>query len=320
MRALVFEKFGGPEVLSMAQLPDPVPKPGHVIVKTEAIGLNFADIYRRRGNYHLQGQPPYMLGYEGAGLVESVGPDVRQLKPGMRVAFADCPFANAESVSVPQEKVIVLPDDVSATDAAALLLQGLTAHFLCHDSRRVVKGESVLIHAAAGGVGLLLTQLCVAKGAQVLAVVSSNDKAQAARQAGAESTCISGEDWVAGAKAFCAGGVDVVYDSVGSTLSRSFEATRTGGQVVFYGMSGGDPEKVDPRMLMDTSKTLTGGDLWNVLTSAVERQSRADALFALKRSGALRLPPPTLFPLARGAEAHAALESRKTIGKIVLVP
>jgi NADPH:quinone reductase len=320
MKALVFEKFGGPEVLFLAQVPDPLAQVGQVIVKTEAVGLNFADIYRRRGNYHLQGQPPYILGYEGAGVVESVGAEVSHLKPGMRVAFADCPFANAEKIALPQEKAILLPDDVSATDAAALLLQGLTAHFLCHDSRRVAKGEAVLVHAAAGGVGLLLTQLCTAKGARVLAVVSSADKALAAREAGAEDTCLSSEDWVARAKAFRVGGVDVVYDSVGSTLPQSFEATRIGGQVIFYGMSGGDPAAVDPRMLMDTSKTLTGGDLWNVLTSVSERQSRADALFALKRSGVLRLQPPTLFPLARGAEAHALLESRKTIGKIVLVP
>jgi NADPH:quinone reductase len=321
MKALCFDRFGGPEVLEIRELPDPAPGPGEVLVRTRAIGLNFADVYRRKGNYHLQGNPPWILGYEGAGIVESLGAGVTGMAPGDRVGFADVPFANAERVIVPTDRAIPLPEGVSFETAAALLLQGLTAHYLTQDSHGILLGESVLVHAAAGGVGLLLTQIARLLGGRVLGLTSSDAKRDAILAAGAESVALYGEDWVAAALRFSEGrGVDVVYDSVGSTLEDSFRATRIGGHVVFYGMSGGDPKPVDPRMLMDTSKTLTGGDLWNVLTSAEERRTRARQLFDWLEASQLRVHPPTAFPLARGADAHRLLESRRSTGKIIMVP
>jgi NADPH2:quinone reductase len=318
VKALAFDHFGGPEVLALREVPDPAPQPGHAIVRLRAIGLNFADVYRRRGSYHLVGEPPWIAGYEGAGIVESAGEGPFQ--PGDRVGFADSPFANAELVSVPCDKLIPLPDDISFETAAALLLQGLTAQYLTRDSHPLRGNESALVHAAAGGVGLLLVQIAKALGARVLGVTSSEVKRGAVLDAGANAAVLGSEDWVAAARDLAPGGVDVAYDSVGSTLMRSFEAVRTGGQVVFYGMAGGDPPLVDPRMLMDSSKRLTGGDLWNVLRSVDERRRRAAELFGWVRAGSLKVHIAARFPLAEGAAAHALLESRRSSGKILLIP
>lgn len=319
MRALVFRAFGGPEVLQWEEVPEPRVSPGHALVRTQAIGLNFADVYRRQGRYHLAGAPPYIAGYEAAGVVAAVG-DGCGLQVGERVAFADSPYANAELVSVAEDKLIPLPPDISAETAAAVLLQGLTAQYLVRDSHRLATGETVLVHAAAGGVGLLLTQMARLLGARVLGVVSSEAKAQAVKDAGAEAVALTSEDWVAAAHAFAPGGVDVAYDSVGATLLRSFDAVRKKGHVVFYGMAGGDPPLVDPRMLMDTSKSLTGGDLWNELTSRDERLRRAQELFGWLRAGDVKVTVAARFPLAEGARAHAALESRALSGKVLLIP
>lgn len=322
MKALVFDQFGGPEVLEYRDIADPEISAGHVIVKMKAIGLNFADIYRRKGNYHLIGKPPYILGYEGAGVIEQVGPGVSGLHIGDRIAFADVPFANAEKVSVPDEKVIPLPDDISFEQASSLLLQGLTAHYLANDSYRVQAGDEVLIHAVAGGVGQLLTQLCKAKGARVFGLTSTDAKKKVALEAGADEVMLYQEAWTKAVPAWSSDGdgVRVAYDSVGSTLMDSFAVVRTKGAVVFYGMSGGDPQPVDPRMLMDTSKTLTGGDLWNHVTTKSERIQRAESLFSEVREGRLRLGEPAVFRLHEGAEAHRFLESRKSTGKILLIP
>jgi NADPH:quinone reductase len=319
VKALAFDHFGGPEVLTLRDVPDPAPQPGHAVVRTRAIGLNFADIYRRRGNYHLAGDPPWIAGYEGAGVVESAAGE-SPFQVGDRVGFADSPFANAELVSVPFDKLIPLPDDIPFETAAALLLQGLTAQYLTRDSHPLQRGESALVHAAAGGVGLLLVQIAKALGARVLGVTSSAAKAQAVLDAGADAVALDSADWVAAAHSLAPGGVDVAYDSVGSTLMRSFEAVRTGGHVVFYGMAGGDPPLVDPRMLMDTSKRLTGGDLWNVLRTAEDRRSRAAELFGWVRAGSLKVNVAARFPLAEGAAAHAFLESRRSSGKVLLIP
>jgi NADPH2:quinone reductase len=319
VKALCFDRFGGPEVLEVREIPDPAPAPGHAIVRLRAIGLNFADVYRRRGNYHLVGEPPWIAGYEGAGIIESIegeGP----FRTGDRVGFADSPFANAEKVSVPFDRLIPLPDRISFETAAASLLQGLTAQYLTHDSHPLREGESMLVHAAAGGVGLLLIQIAKGIGARVLGVTSSGAKARAVLYEGADAVALADEDWVAAAHALAPGGVDVAYDSVGSTLTRSFQAVRTGGHVVFYGMAGGDPPLVDPRMLMDTSKSLTGGDLWNVLRTAEDRRSRAAKLFKWILVGALKINVAARFPLAEGAAAHAFLESRQSSGKVLLIP
>jgi NADPH2:quinone reductase len=331
MKVLCFERFGGPEVLEYREVPTPEPRPGHALVRMAAIGVNFADVYRRRGTYHLAGSPPYIPGYEGAGTIEAIspagpggpdGPVEASFQVNDRVAFADCPFANAEYVLVPLDKLVPVPADVSLVLAAGLMLQGLTAQYLVNDSRRLAAGEVALVHAAAGGVGSLLVQLVRLKGARPLAVVSSEMKARAALDGGAEAAFLYSEDWPARARAATPGdrGVDVAYDSIGATLLESFRATRTGGQVVFYGMAGGDPAAVDPRMLMDTSKTLTGGDLWNVLTSHRERLRRSAELFDQVRTGALKVTIAGELPLRDGAEAHRRLESRGTTGKLILVP
>ncbi|MFL6199091.1 MAG: quinone oxidoreductase family protein [Thermoanaerobaculia bacterium] len=323
MKALCFSRFGGPEVLEVRELPDPELRPGHAVVRLQAIGLNFADVYRRKGNYHLAGDPPWIAGYEGAGTVESVAGE-GPFRPGDRVAFADSPFANAELVSVPFDKLIPLPPDIPAETAAALLLQGLTAQYLTRDSHAVRPGEWVLVHAAAGGVGLLLVQIAKALGARVLGLTSSEDKAGGVLAAGADAVDLYSRDWVGKARELSGlsegAGMDVAYESVGSTLLQSFEAVCTGGHVVFYGMAGGDPPPVDPRMLMDTSKSLTGGDLWNVLRTAEDRRSRAAELFEQVRSGRLQVHVAARFPLAEGAAAHAFLESRRSSGKVLLIP
>jgi len=328
VHALVFDAFGGPEVLSYRDIPAPEVVPSTALVRTRAIGLNFADIYRRKGNYHLEGPPPFVLGYEGAGIIEALGagagaPDApAPHRVGDRVAFADVPHANAELVRAPLDRLVSIPDAVSFETAAALMLQGLTAQYLVRDSHVLRAGELAVVHAAAGGVGLLLVQLAKLAGASVLALTSSAAKADAARAAGADWTASYDEDWPSIARERSAGkrGADVVYDAVGSTLQRSLDAARVGGHVVFYGMAGGDPAPVDPRRLMDESKSLTGGDLWNVLTSAQERERRAGELFALVARGDLRVTIAATFPLASGAEAHRMLEGRGVIGKVLLLP
>ena len=321
MKALVFNKFGGPEVLEYTEIMDPVIEPDEILVSTKVIGLNFADIYRRKGNYHLAGEPPYILGYEGAGIVAQVGANVTGISIGERIAFADVPYANAEFVAVPVEKAIPLPGMISFTEAASVLLQGLTAHYLTKDSYPVKKNDIVLVHAAAGGVGQLLVQIVKLLGGTAIGLTSSVEKAATSEEVGAEKVFLYKDDWKKQVLEATNGrGVDVVYESVGSTLQDSFDVTRTGGTVVFYGMSGGDPALVDPRMLMDTSKTLTGGDLWNVLTSREERIARSNELFQWMEEGKLKISKPTVFPLRNGQEAHNYLESRKSKGKILLIP
>jgi NADPH2:quinone reductase len=302
MHALIFHRFGAPEVLHWAERPDPVPAAGQALVRMHSIGLNFADVYRRNGSYHLSGNAPWLLGYEGAGVIEQAAAGDISFPVGMRVGFADMPYANAERVAVDLDKLIPLPDDITFDTAAATLLQGLTAQYLVTDSYPVQHGDLAVVHAAAGGVGLLLVQMLKARGARVLGIASSEDKRAAVRSVGADA----------------AAGYDVVYDSVGRTLDDSLRVARTGGTVVFYGMAAGDPDPVDPRRLMDRSLTLTGGDLWNVLTSAAIRRERAAALFAQIRAGTVQPTIAARYPLREGAQAHACLESRGVIGKVLL--
>lgn len=321
MKALVYNTFGGPEVLEYREIADPVIGPNEVLIRMKAIGLNFADVYRRKGNYHLAGQPPYILGYEGAGIVEQVGADVNGIHVGDRLAFADVPFANSELVALPVDKAIPLPDSISYEDASSVLLQGLTAHYLTQDSYAVKNNDVILVHAAAGGVGQLLIQIAKLLGGNVIGLTSSKDKAMAAQEAGADHVFLYSDDWKLAVLEETNGkGVDVVYESVGSTLMDSFAVTRIGGTVVFYGMAGGDPVAIDPRMLMDTSKTLTGGDLWNVLTSLEQRVTRSNELFQWMEEGRVCVSKPTTFALHDGQEAHRYLESRKSTGKILLIP
>src|SRR5689334_10677637 len=202
MRALTFSRFGDPSVLELREVPDPIAAPGVAVVRTRAIGLNFADVYRRQGRYHLVGEPPWIAGYEAAGEIAALdAADAGAFRLGQRVAFADAPLANAELVAVPVEHLIPLPDEIDLELAAALLLQGLTADYLVRDSYAVRVGDRVIVHGAAGGVGLLLVQLARARGAYVLALASSHAKRAAAARAGAAHVIASEADWVAAAQA-----------------------------------------------------------------------------------------------------------------------
>ncbi|MBA8878329.1 quinone oxidoreductase family protein [Phyllobacterium myrsinacearum] len=319
MFALTLEEFGGADALHWREIPDPRLEPGFALVRIKAAGLNFADIYRRKGNYHMDAIPPWVLGYEGAGeIVALAGDNLQGFRIGTRVGFADAPRANAEIVAIPLDKLIPLPDDIGFDVAASLLLQGLTAQYLVSDSYNIRGGEWALVHAAAGGVGLLLTQMLAARGAKVIALASSPEKRAAASAAGAlHSICYEG-DWSAHVIELSGHGVDVVYESVGSTLPESLAATRTGGAIIFYGFAGGNPAPIDPRILMDRSLTITGGDLWNVLTGPEERRRRAATLFAMVQSEKIKTTIAARIPMQNGAEAHRLLESRGIIGKVIL--
>lgn len=317
MHALVFHQFGDADVLRHEVVPDPVPAPGQALVRMRAVGLNFADIYRRKGNYHLAGSPPWILGYEGAGEIVSA-PSGSGLQVGQRVGFADSPFANAGLCAVDVDRLIPLPDAISFETAAGSLLQGLTAQYLCRDSYAVRPGDWAVVHAAAGGVGLLLVQMLRRLGARVIAIASTEAKRLAVHGLGVDEV-IPTEHWLQAVQAITGGrGADVVYDSVGTTLPDSLAAARTGGTVVFYGMAAGDPAPVDPRLLMDRSLALVGGDLWNVLTTAQERRARATQLFEWILAGDVHLRIAHTFALRDGAQAHRALEGRQTIGKVVM--
>lgn len=319
MKALTFSTFGDSDVLEYIEIPAPELKSDEILVEMKAIGLNFADVYRRKGNYHLKGNPPFIAGYEGAGIVVDAN-NHPEYKIGDRVAFADVPFANAELVAVNTNHVLPLPEAISFETAASILLQGLTAHYLATDSHKTAKGETILIHAVAGGVGQILTQISKFLGANVIGLTSSKDKAKVAFEQGADHVFLYNEDWKSDVLKIIPNGVDVVYDSIGSTLMDSFEVTKECGQVVFFGMAGGDPAPVDPRMLMDGSKTLTGGDLWSFLNSKEERIKRANQLFQWITEGKVTLSTPTSFKLSEGKLAHDYLESRKSTGKIILIP
>jgi NADPH:quinone reductase len=316
LKALTFSTFGGPEVLEYIDIAEPVLQVNTVLAQMKAIGLNYADVYRRKGNYHLKGEPPFIAGYEGAGVIVNAN-GVDGFKNGDSVCFADVPFANAALVVVPFENCIPLPNGISFETAAAVMLQGLTAQYLTADSYAVTANDVVLIHTCAGGVGQLLVQICKMKGATVIGLTSSDEKRNAAIANGCDKVFLYNEDWVALSKAE---NIAVVYESVGSTILQSFETVKETGTVVFYGFAGGNPPHIDPRMLMDGSKKLVGGDLWSYLISKEERVKRSATLFDLITTGAIKIPTPTSFALADGRAAHELLESRKSTGKIILIP
>lgn len=320
MHALTFETFGGPEVLTYRQLDDPALPPGHIQLEMRAIGLNFADIYRRRGDYHLAGNAPHIAGYEGAGEVVALGAGVEGIALGDRIGFADVPFANATRVTLPVAHALPLPAGLGYIEAAAVLLQGLTAQYLVEDSYAVRPGDHVLIHAAAGGVGQYLVQLANARGARVIAMASSAAKRSIASALGATHSLGYEDNWAELVRELTGGGVHVAYDAVGSTLLDSLRAVRARGTLVSYGMAGGMPPLIDARRLMQTSKTLVGGDLWDYLDSRAARIDRSSRLFAALSEGTVRLPAIETFPLSSGAQAHRRLEDRSFAGKIVMVP
>jgi NADPH:quinone reductase len=319
MWALILQDFGGPEVLEHRELPDPAVPTGHVQLAMTAIGLNFADIYRRRGNHPIEGRPPYILGYEGVGVVVAANA-APGFALGDRVGFADVPFANATRVNVAVDRAIPLPDDIDDPLACSLLLQGLTAQYLLTDSHLVRAGSTVLVHAAAGGVGQLLTQLAKARGAVVIAVTSTEQKRSVALEIGADHGLLYSDDWSSSVRDITHGGADVAYDAAGSTLLDSIAAVRNRGTVVAYGTANGDPPPIDPRMLMASSKALVGADLWDHVDSREQRLEKAQQLFDSVRTGQIRRPRIETFPLSQGGAAHARLESRLVTGKIVMTP
>jgi len=319
MKALTLSAFGSSDVLEYKEISDPALKDGEILVEMKTIGLNFADVMRRGGAYPMRGNAPYINGFEGAGIVKEANHHPA-FKPGDRVAFADVPFANAELVVVPFENAIPLPNEISFETAASILLQGLTAHFLTADSHKIKPGETVLIHAAAGGVGQLLIQVCKILGAKVIGLASSKDKKDVALSLGADAVFLYDDDWKTEVLEICPNGVDVVYDSVGTTMETSIAVTKILGQVVLFGLAGGKLELGNPLWIIAHSKTITGGDLWNYLTSGEERMKRSEKLFEWIIAGKIKVSPPTIFSLSEGKKAHDLMEGRKSTGKILMVP
>lgn len=319
MKALTLSSFGPSDVLEYKEVNNPVLKEKEIMVEMKAIGLNFADLMRRNGVYPMRGQAPYINGFEGAGIVKDPN-NHPSLKIGDRIGFADVPFANAELVAVPWENIIPLPDEISFETAASVMLQGLTAHYLTVDSHPLKKGETALVHAAAGGVGQLLIQVCKIPGAKVIGLTSSEDKRQIALTAGADAVFLYTDDWKTQVLEICPEGVDVVYESIGTTMETSLAVTKVLGRVVLFGLAGGKLELGNPLWIIAHSKTITGGDLWNYLTSQEEREKRAAQLFDWIISGKIEVAAPTTFRLSEGKKAHDLMEGRKSTGKILLIP
>ena len=322
MRAVRPKQTGGPEVLVLEELPTPAPAKQQVLVRTEAVGVNFIDVYTRSGQY--KAPSPIPLGVEGAGMVEAVGPDVQGISPGVRVAWASGPGSYSTHVLVQADRLVPVPAGLDANVAAALLLQGMTAHYLAFSTFELRPGHTALVHAAAGGVGLLLVQIAKRAGARVIGTVSTPQKAELAKAAGADHVVLYGEqDFEAESRKLTDGrGVDVVYDSVGkTTFEKSLRSLRPRGMLVLYGQSSGAVAPVDPQTLAARgSLFLTRPTLGHYTATREELLSRAQDLFQRVRARELEVRIGGTFPLAEAAAAHRALESRETTGKLLLIP
>lgn len=322
MRAIVVETPGGPDALLVRDVSVPEPGPGQVRVKVKAAGVNFIDVYHRSGLYAIE--PPFTPGMEGAGVVDAVGPGVEAPKVGQRVAYAMQRGSYAQYHVVPADQVVVVPDDVSTRDAAALMLQGMTAHYLACSTFPLKPGHRALVHAAAGGVGLLLVQIAKMRGATVYGTVSTEEKARLARDAGADEVILYTEaDFEQEIARLTDGeGVDVVYDSVGrTTFEGSLRSLKPRGYLVLYGQSSGPVEPFDAQLLNRYgSLFLTRPSLGHYAETREELQERADDVFEWVRDGRLTLRIDRELPLTEAAEAHRLLESRATSGKLLLIP
>lgn len=321
MNAVIVEKTGGPEVLSYTQRADPAPGEGDVVVKVEAIGVNFIDIYFRRGLY--PADLPFTPGMEAAGIVESVGTGVDRLKAGDRVAYGMHIGSYAEYTVVPEWKLAKLPDDFDTRLGAALMVQGMTAHYLSTSTFDLKQGSTALVHAAAGGVGRLLVQIAKIRGAKVFGVVSTLEKAKLARDAGADEVFITGDvDFQEETRKAEPGGVDVVYDAVGiDTFERSLDCLKTRGLMVLYGQASGPVPPQDLRILsLKGSLFLTRPSLAHYSQSHEEISNRMSDLFKWLEAGKLEPIIDQVFALSDAAEAHRYLEARKTKGKVLLIP
>ncbi|WP_029215208.1 quinone oxidoreductase family protein [Kallotenue papyrolyticum] len=322
MKAVRVHAYGGPDALRLEEVPLPEPGAGQVRVKLAAIGVNFIDTYHRQGWYPLE--LPVTLGTEGAGTVDAVGAGVRDLRPGDRVAFALQQGAYAEYVVVPADKLVPVPAAVDLATAAAVLLQGMTAHYLTHSTFALSREHVALIHAAAGGTGLLLVQMAKLRGARVIGTVSSEAKAQRARDAGADEVILyTQQDFVAETRRLTDGaGVHVVYDSVGkTTFEGSLDCLRPRGYLVLFGQASGPVPPFDPQILnRKGSLFLTRPSLGHYTLTRDELLTRARDVFQAIENGQLRVSIDRTLPLSEAAEAHRLLESRATSGKLLLIP
>ena len=323
MKAILISQPGGPEVLRFEDgVAEPEAKSGEVLVKLAAAGINFIDVYFRTGAYPPPSSP-FTPGMEGAGTVVSLGPDVAGFAVGDRVAWAMSMGSYAEFATVPAAKLVKLPATVSFKDGAAIMLQGMTAHYLCNSTYPLKEGEVALVHAGAGGVGLLLTQLAKAKGATVITTVSNDEKAALSQRAGADHVIRYDRDDFASEVRRLTGeaGAHVVYDAVGkTTFERSLDSLRPRGFLVLYGASSGPVPPFDlSRLNAKGSLYVTRPTLANYASTPAEIAWRAGDLFAAIAAGRLDLRVEHEYPLAEAARAHADLEARKTTGKLVLI-
>ena len=322
MKAIQVKRVGGPEVLELVDLPVPDPKPDEAVVKLSASGVNFIDVYHREGRYKVA--LPFTPGQEGAGVVTAVGAAVKSVKAGDRVAWSHLLGAYAEYAAVAADRLVPIPPGVSDQQAAAAMLQGMTAHYLTHDSYRLKRGETALIHAAAGGVGLLLTQMAHNIGARVIATVSTEEKAKLAREAGADEVIFyTQQEFETETKRLSDGkGVDVVYDSVGkTTFEKGLNVLHPRGMMVLYGGSSGAVPAFDPILLTQKgSLFLTRPSLGNYIATREELMARSQAVFGMITSGKLKLRIEHTYPFADAQRAHRDLEGRKTTGKLLLFP
>ena len=322
MKAVRVHKYGGPEVLTMDDIPVPEPKAGEARVKIEAIGVNFIDIYQRTGLYPIQ--TPFTLGSEGAGVVDAVGSGVTEVRKGDRVAYSMVIGAYAEFAVVPAWRLVPVAVNVDAKSAACLMLQGMTAHYLAHSTYALKKGETALVHAAAGGVGLLLIQIAKQLGANIIGTVSTEAKAQLAKEVGADHVILyTQSDFLAEVKKLTENrGVNVVYDSVGqTTFDKSLDCLKPRGYLVLFGQSSGPVPPFDPgKLAAKGSLFLTRPSLAHYTLDRNELLNRSADLFNWTASGKLKLRIEKTFSLANAADAHRALEGRKTTGKVILLP
>ncbi|MDM8086538.1 quinone oxidoreductase [Cellulomonas cellasea] len=327
MRAIEALAPGGPDVLRLVEVPDPEPGPGDVLVRVAAAGVNFIDTYRRSGLYPMPF--PHVVGSEGSGVVVAVGPDVTDVAVGDRVAWSSAPGSYAELVVVAAQDTLPVPDDVDDATAAALPLQGMTAHYLVTSTFPVTPGQDVLVHAGAGGVGLLLTQLAVARGARVLTTVGTPEKEELSRAAGASDVIRYTEladlatDLPARVRELTGGaGVHTVFDGVGrSTFEASLASLRPRGGLALFGGASGPVPPVDPQRLNSGgSLYLTRPTLAHYTATREELLWRAGELFTAVAAGGLDVRVGAAYPLAEAADAHRALEGRATTGKVLLLP
>lgn len=322
MLAIIARQPGGPDVIELVESPTPEPGPGEIRARVEAAGVNFIDIYIRSGQY--KAPLPIALGREGAGVVEAVGPDVTGVKPGDRVAWADAPGSYATHVVLSASRAVPVPEGVSSATAAAAMLQGMTAHYLARSTFPLKPGDVCLVHAAAGGVGLLLCQIAKRAGARVIGTAGSAEKAERARAAGAESVILyTQDDFLDEVRRLTGGrGVSVVYDSVGrDTFDRSLSCLRPRGMLVLFGQSSGAVPPFDPQILAQRgSLFFTRPSLHHYVHSREELLERSGELFQWIKSGELTISIGATLPLGDAAAAHTMLAGRATSGKVILVP